>query len=77
MMKNYIIKDKIGHMIVDIVRNNPGIRLKDLCKKINMPYSTCRYRVLVFESGGLLRTENGNGIVKVYLKEETDNERSH
>jgi predicted transcriptional regulator len=73
-MTETLKKDTTDQTIRRVVVENPGIRLYELSRKTNVPYSTCRYRLLDMERYGAIRIEVERGIVRAYPAKEAMND---
>jgi predicted transcriptional regulator len=59
-------QDYIDKQLVQTVREQPGIRMSDLARAIDLNYNTARWRVMDLEVKGLVMTERSRSFLRIY-----------
>jgi predicted transcriptional regulator len=55
--------------VLELVRTEPGIAMRELARRAGMRYGTARYHVKRFESMGWVRMDDADGLVRVHPAE--------
>jgi DNA-binding transcriptional ArsR family regulator len=67
--KKEILNFETRRKIFSYIKNNPGLHLRELSRKLDVPYSTIKYHLNILEKNDLILSKDQNGYQRYYLKD--------
>jgi len=64
-----ILKVETRRVIYNFVKDNPGFYIRNISRKLSIPYSTLKYHLDYLEKNNLISSKRYNGNLRYYIKE--------
>jgi DNA-binding transcriptional ArsR family regulator len=62
-------------MLYEYISKYPGLHQRELCRKLNLPYSTLRYHLKYLIKRSVIKTQKQDGYVRYYIVNTIDNQQ--